>query len=61
VPADSGRSYVEARGRRTIPLGQLGGERNMKRLVGILALLAVAYVVVSSIPDIARYIKIREM
>jgi hypothetical protein len=33
----------------------------MKRLVGILALLAVAYVVVSSIPDIARYIKIREM
>jgi hypothetical protein len=33
----------------------------MKRLVGILALLAVAYVVVSSIPDIARYINIREM
>ena len=33
----------------------------MKRLVCTLALLAVAYVVVSSIPDIARYIKMREM
>ncbi len=33
----------------------------MKRIVGALALLAVAYVVVSSIPDIVRYVKIREM
>jgi hypothetical protein len=33
----------------------------MKRLVGTLALLAIAYVVVSSLPDIARYVKMREM
>lgn len=33
----------------------------MKRLVATLALLAVAYLVVSSLPDIARYIKMREM
>lgn len=33
----------------------------MKRLVGTLALLAVTYVVVTSLPDIARYIKIRSM
>jgi hypothetical protein len=33
----------------------------MKQVVGTLALLALAYVVVSSIPDIARYVKMREM
>jgi hypothetical protein len=33
----------------------------MKRLMGTLALLAIAYVVVSSLPDIVRYVKIREM
>jgi hypothetical protein len=33
----------------------------MKRLIATVALLAVAYVVVSSIPDIARYVKMREM
>jgi hypothetical protein len=33
----------------------------MKSIVATLALLAVAYVVVSSVPDIARYIKMREM
>jgi len=31
------------------------------KIVGTLALLAIAYLVVSSIPDIARYVKIREM
>jgi len=33
----------------------------MKRLIATVALLAVAYVVVSSIPDIARYLKMRSM
>jgi hypothetical protein len=33
----------------------------MKRLLATIAVLAVAYVVVSSIPDIARYVKMREM
>ena len=33
----------------------------MKRLIATVALLAVAYVVVASIPDIARYVKMREM
>ena len=33
----------------------------MKGLLGTLMVLAVAYVVVSSIPDIARYMKMREM
>jgi hypothetical protein len=33
----------------------------MKKLIAAAALLAVAYVVVSSIPDIARYVKMREM
>lgn len=33
----------------------------MKRLVVTLALLAMAYVVVASLPDIARYMKMREM
>ena len=33
----------------------------MKRLIATVALLAVAYVVVSSLPDIARYVKMREM
>ena len=33
----------------------------MKRLMVTLAVLAVAYVVVSSLPDIARYMKMREM
>jgi len=33
----------------------------MKRLIATVAVLAVAYVVVSSLPDIARYLKMREM
>jgi Family of unknown function (DUF6893) len=33
----------------------------MKRLVAAVAVLAIAYVVVNSLPDIARYIKMREM
>ncbi|MGO9061988.1 MAG: DUF6893 family small protein [Candidatus Binataceae bacterium] len=33
----------------------------MKRLIVTVALLAVAYVVVASLPDIARYVKMREM
>jgi hypothetical protein len=33
----------------------------MRRLVTTMAVLAVAYLVVSSLPDIARYMKIREM
>ena len=33
----------------------------MKRLIATVALLAVAYVVVASLPDIARYVKMREM
>ncbi len=33
----------------------------MKRIVGTLVVLAIAYVVVSSLPDIARYVKMREM
>ena len=33
----------------------------MKRLIVTVALIAVAYVVVSSLPDIARYVKMREM
>jgi hypothetical protein len=33
----------------------------MKRIIATVALLAVAYVVVASIPDIARYVKMREM
>ena len=33
----------------------------MKRLLGTLAVLAVAYVVISALPDVARYMKMREM
>lgn len=33
----------------------------MKRLIVTVAVLAIAYVVVSSLPDIARYVKMREM
>jgi hypothetical protein len=33
----------------------------MKKVVATLALLAVAYMVVSALPDIARYVKMREM
>jgi hypothetical protein len=33
----------------------------IRRLVATLALGAIAFVVVKSLPDIARYLKIREM
>jgi hypothetical protein len=33
----------------------------MKALLGTLAVLAVAYVVISALPDVARYMKMREM
>jgi hypothetical protein len=33
----------------------------MKGLLGTLAVLAVAYVVISALPDVARYMKMREM
>jgi hypothetical protein len=33
----------------------------MGRLVGTVLLLGAAYLVVTSLPDIARYMKIREM
>jgi len=33
----------------------------MGRLVGTVLLLGAAYLIISSLPDIARYIKIREM
>jgi hypothetical protein len=33
----------------------------MGRLVGTVLLLGAAYLIVSSLPDIARYMKIREM
>jgi hypothetical protein len=33
----------------------------MKRLLATVVVLAVAYIVASSLPDIARYVKMREM
>jgi hypothetical protein len=33
----------------------------MGRLIGTVLLLGAAYLIVSSLPDVARYMKIREM
>ena len=55
------RTGVRARARWTRDNEREGGRRMIARLLGTALAIGVAYVVVTSLPDIARYMKIREM